>query len=192
METVQEFGLYLPSTYTFDVARLQEIEVNSPEFKELLVRLYQNINNMILSLNMKESALYDNTNEFVTGAVYYPRPGLTSTTQQESAFRQEYRTTIDFGALPNAGNKNVPHGIVFTSQMTFTQIYATATDTTNLQAIPIPYIDAGLVTVPPPTLTPSPLGNIQIYVDATDVWITTTANLTNFDQCIVILEYLKF
>jgi len=192
METVQEFGLFLPSTYTFDVARLYEVDVNSPEFKELLVRLYQDVNSIILSLNLKESGLYDNTNEFVTGAVYYPRPGLTSTTQQESALRQEYATIIDFGALPNAGNKSAPHGIVFTSQMMFTRMYATATDTTNLQAISINNVDAGLVTVPPPTLTPSPLGNVQIYVDATDVWIRTTANLTNFDQCVVVLKYLKF
>lgn len=192
METVQEFGLFLPSTYTFDVAQIYQTDVNSPEFKELLVRMYQNINSIILSLNLKQSGIYDNTDEFVTGAVFYPRPGLTSTTEQESALRQEYVKPIDFGALPNAGNKSVPHGIVFNSQTMFTHIYATATDSTNLQAISINYTDAGLVTVPPPTLTPSPLGNVQIYVNATDVWIRTTANLSNFDQCVVILKFLKF
>jgi hypothetical protein len=37
-------GSFVPTSYVWDVARLYEIDVNSDEFKELLVRLYQNLN----------------------------------------------------------------------------------------------------------------------------------------------------
>ena len=35
-----QVGAFVPTSFIWDVARVGEIEVNSPEFKELLVRLY--------------------------------------------------------------------------------------------------------------------------------------------------------
>ena len=51
-------GAFVPTTFILDVAKIQEVNVNSEEFKELLVRLYQNLNRMSLVLNVKESAYY--------------------------------------------------------------------------------------------------------------------------------------
>ena len=105
-------------------------------------------------------------------------------------FRNVYRTVVNFGALPNAGTKSVAHNIQgidannpAASSFSFTHIYATSSNQTAgaEQFIPIPYIDTGAI-----------LGSdVGIYVDATNVNITTTANLSAFTVTYVVLEYLK-
>lgn len=177
MASPNDYGLYLPSTYLFDVAQLQQLDVNSPEFKELLVRLYQNINSICIALNLKDSAYY-NTMEFVNGQLWFPNPLLTSGTATTPAFRQVYRKVINFGALPNTATKSVAHNIIINTGCSFTRIYATASDTTGLTYLPIPFSDAGV-------------NNIQLEVDATNVNITTTSNRTNYNVCYVVLEYIK-
>lgn len=194
MADPKNYGAFSPTTFIWDSQRLNEIDVTSQEFKELLIRLYQNLNLMANVLNIKDSALYFQE-EFVCGQLYYEDPNLSSSTARSPEPRQVFRKVIAFGALPNAGDKHAAHNITVTASTIFTRIYATASDTTNFQYIPIPYVDAGMTSSagpPPKTLTPSPLGDVQIYVDANNVWIRTTNNLTNFDQCNVVLEYFKF
>ena len=172
-------GLFVPTTNVWDVSELYQIDVNSPQFKELLVRLYQNINNIAISLNIKDSGYYV-TNEFVNGQLFFPNPSLNSSTQQSAEFRQVFRLVIDFGSLPNAGAKSVPHNLTVNTGYTFTRIYATSSDTTGFNYIPIPYASA------------SGTDNIQLDVDATDVIITTTSDRTNFNVTYVVLEYLTY
>lgn len=175
-------GLYVPTTNIWDVEQLQDIDVNSPEFKELLVRLYQNINLICNVLNLKDSAYYD-TNEFVTGQSYFPNPTLNSATSTVATYRSVYRLVVNFGALPN--NTFSPatqgkHGLAINSGFTFTRIYGAASDTTGLKYIPIPYASA------------SGADNIQLDVNATNVVITTASNRSNFNVCYVVVEYMKF
>jgi hypothetical protein len=172
-------GLYIPTTNIWDVSQLYSTEVTDPAFKELLVRLYQNVNNIALALNLKDSAYYDQT-EFVNGQMFFPNPANSSQTVAAPAYRNVYRMVINFGALPNAGAKSVAHNIPITAAYTFTRIYATASDTTGLTYIPIPYASPTLV------------NNIQLDVTATNVTITTGSNRTNYNVCYVVLEYLKF
>ena len=179
MANSSEFGLYVPSTYIWDVAQLQTIDINSPEFRELLIRLYQNINSITVALNLKDSGYYD-TQEFVTGSQLFPNPSLISSSSTTPSFRNIYRTIVNFGALPNAGSKSVAHGIAITSGFSFVKIYGAASDQTALNFIPLPYAS--------PTL----INNIQIDVDATNVTITTGSNRTNFTISYIILEYIKF
>lgn len=99
--------------------------------------------------------------------------------------RSGLRTTINFGALPNAGTTQVAHGINVTSTTFFTHIYATATNPTAvapaIKAVPIPYVNVA-----------TPTDGIQITVDSTNVNITTTtANWIGFTTCYVVLEYLQ-
>jgi hypothetical protein len=171
-------GVFVPSTYVWDVARLHEVSVTSPEFKELLVRLYQNINNISLALNIKDTGLY-NVIEVVNGQIFFPNPALNSSTPQTPAFRQVYRTVVDFGALPNAATKSVTHGIQITPTTTFTRIYATASNLTGDTYIPIPYA------------SPTAANSIEISVDATNVNITTAIDYSAYTICYVILEYLQ-
>lgn len=171
-------GSFVPTSYIWDVARLYEVDVNSDEFKELLVRLYQNLNLMAIVLNGKDTGIY-NTFELVNGQTFFPNPALNSSTPVTPTFRQVYRTVVNFGALPNAGTKSVPHGITITPVTTFTRIYATASDPTGNFYIPIPYASA------------TAADNVEIYVDATNVNIITAIDKTNFTTCYVILEYLQ-
>ena len=175
-------GAFVPTTNVWDVSQLYEIDVNSEAFKELLVRLYQNLNNISLVLNLKDTGYYLNQ-EFVNGQLYFPNTNLNSSTEQTSEFRQVWRLVINFGALPDftgSPTKSVPHGLTITPGVTFTRIYATASNTTGFEYIPIPYA------------SPTAANSIEINVDATNVNIITGSNRSNFTICYVILEYLKF
>ena len=169
---------FIPTTNVWDVASLYQVDVTSPEFKELLVRLYQNINNIALLLNLKDTGLY-NTFEIVNGQTYFPSPALNSSTSGTPENRSVYRTTVNFGALPNAATKSVAHNIITTPKTTFTRIYATASDTIGRFYVPIPYASATLTDV------------IELSVDGTNVNITTGSDRTNFTVCYVVLEYLQ-
>lgn len=171
-------GSFVPTTNVWDVQDIYSTDVNSDAFKELLVRLYQNINTIAIVLNGKDTGFYNTVNPFVNGQVFFPNPALTSQTQTTPSFRQVVRLVINFGALPNTGAKQVEHGLNINTPYTFTRIYACASDTTNLEYIPIPYAS--------PTLASS----VEISVDSTYVTITTGSNRSSFDTCYVVLEYL--
>lgn len=158
-------GLFLATTNVWDVQSLPSIDVNSAEFKELIVRLYQNINNICLAVNLKDSGYYVES-EFVNGQVLF-------------GDRQIFRTVVNFGALPNATFKSIPHGIVVSNGFSFTRIYATASDQITMQYIPIPYASATLV------------NNIELDVDANNVTITTGIDMTAYTITYVVLEYVK-
>lgn len=173
-------GAFVPSNYIWDVQQLYEVDVKSPEFKELLVRLYQNINNIALVLNIKDSGIY-NTSQFVNSQIFFPNPALNSSTSQTPEFRQVYRTVINFGALPNTATKSVPHNITCTTSTSFTRIYACASKpTVAFGYLPIPYASATAVA-----------NNIELNVDATNVNITTAADYSAYTITYVILEYLQ-
>lgn len=172
-------GAYIPSTYILDViSEIYETDVTSPKFKELLVRLVQNLNRMQILINNKDTGIYD-TQEFVNSQQFYPNPALNSTTTQYPALRNVFRKVIKFGALPNAGLKSVPHGIICTTSVTFTRIYATANDVVAKSYLPIPYASPVLA------------NNIELNADAVNVNITTGINRTAYTITYVILEYLK-
>src|SRR5579859_1042242 len=92
---------FIVTTLIWDViARINEVDVTSPEFKELLVRLSQYINNLSLVVNLKDTGIYS-TNEIINGQKYFPNPLQNSSTAGTPLDRQVYRMTINFGALPN-------------------------------------------------------------------------------------------
>lgn len=166
-------GLFVPTTYTMDVSQLYSTNVNSPEFKELLIRLYQNINSICTALNLKDSGYYVET-EFMNSQLLFPNPNF-----QPGQYRQIFRTVVNFGTLPNNTTTSVAHNIDITNTYTFTRIYGAASDTTNLTYIPLPYVST--------TAT----NNIELSVDATNVTISTTADYSSYTTCYVVLEYVK-
>lgn len=168
-------GAFVPTTDVWDVAQLEDIDVTSPEFKELLVRLYQNINNIALILNMKDTGTYS-LEEFVNGQAFFPNLLLNSSTAQRAALRQVIRKVINMGALLNAAPTTVNHGITITPSTTFTRIYACASDPVGLTYIPIP--DTGAFAA-------------SIVVTATQVTILPAVNLAAYTICYAILEYLQ-
>lgn len=171
-------GLFISTTFGVDVSRLQEIDVSSGEFKELLVRLYQDLNKMALALNLKDSGYYA-LQEFVNGQVYPPNAQAIAG-NAPNPNRQVFRTLVEFGALPNAGSKSVAHGIDITTSFIFTRIYGAASDKTGRNYLPLPYAS--------PTLNQ----NISLSVDATNVTVVTGINRTAYTDTWIVLEYIKY
>lgn len=171
-------GLLLGTTNSIDPSLFRTTEINSPEFKELLVKLTQYTNSIQIALNLKDSAYYVQT-EFMSSQNFFPNTALSSTTPQAPVFRSAFRKVINFGALPNAGTKSVPHGILITDTYSFTRIYGAATDQTAMGGIPLPY--ASTVA----------LDNIELWVDAVNVNVRTTADYSNYTVTYIILEYIK-
>lgn len=172
-------GAFIGTTSIWDPTEIYSVDVNSQEFKDLLVRMYQNLNKMSMLLNMKTTGTYD-TQEFVTGNTFFHNPSLTSASSTRPVHRPEYRITINFGALPSsATTKSVAHGLVFNSNTVFTGVYAAASDTTSSAYIPIPYS------------TSTDIDVVELDVDGTNVNITTGKDMSAFDTTIVVLSYLK-
>jgi len=170
-------GSFLPTTDIFDLGTIHDIDINSPEFKDFLVRLRQSINDIALVVNTKDSAFYYEE-EFVNGQIYFPNPSLSSTTSQAPTPRQVFRKIINFGALPNNSATSVAHDITIDANTAFTRIYGTATDPSTT-FIPLPYA------------SPTDASNIELSVDGTNVTITTGSDRTGFTTCFVVLEYIK-
>lgn len=175
MATSSQYGSFVQTTAVWDVAQLQSVDVQSPEFKELLVRLYQNINNIVLALNIKDAGMYQ-LSEFVNGQLFFPNPSNNSSTAQAASNRQVLRKVINMGALSNAGTTTVAHGITITANTTFTRIYAAASNTTGKLYIPIPNANAF---------------EASIEVTSTNVVITTTVDLSAYNICYAVLEYIQ-
>lgn len=168
-------GQFIPTTSVFDVGRLYQVDVDSQEFKELLVRLYQQVNNIALSSNNKKSGYYI-LEEFITSAIYFNPTSVPANDPLQ--LRPEFRKTFNIGPLA-AGVTTVAHNLAITNTWQFTHIYGAASDNIGFNYYPIPYA------------SPGGAANIAIRVDATNIIITNNSGV-NFTSCIVTLEYLKF
>jgi hypothetical protein len=175
------YGAYTLTTNLFDPSNVYNSDLDE-NVKLILVRLYQDLNYLANVVNVKETAQYTNSFPIVNGQQWFPNPLLNSNSGTTPVQRNVFRTVINFGALPNATTKSVAHNITCTSGVTFTRIYATASDTTGFNYIPIPYASNAAATA-----------QVMITVDSTNVTIDTgTVNRSNFNVCYVVLEYLLF
>lgn len=165
-------GQFIPTTSLFDVSQLYSVEITSPEFKELIVRLYQQVNNISLNTNNKVSGYYLQE-EFVTSANYF-NPNSTDPLQ----LRPQFRKTFNIGALP-AGVTTVAHGLTIGATWIFTDIYGAASDNVGFNYYPLPFASAGGA------------ANIELRVTAANIVITNNSGVA-FTSCIVTLEYLKY
>lgn len=117
--------------------------------------------------------------ELLSGKAFIPGSTNPDDAGTSQVFRQVLRKVVDFGALPAAGTKSVPHGISFTDNFTLVQMFAAATDPVALTAIPIPYA------------SPTAANNIALDMDSTDVNITVGADQSAYTRCFVTIEYLQ-
>jgi hypothetical protein len=118
--------------------------------------------------------------ELLSGKAFIP--GLTplSDLSTSQVFRTVLRKVIDFGALPAAGTKSVAHGITVDNNFTLVQMYAAATDPTDLLALPIVYAD-------PTALNKA----IALNMDVTNVNITVGIDRSAYTRCFVVCEYIQ-
>ena len=177
-------GLFIDTTQIWD-EYLQAAQENI-DARELFLRLYQNINKIAIALNLKDSGLYSQT-EFVNGQLWCPINEITNfvgtvgsnDSQVNAEPRQVYRKIVFCGALLNAAAKTIPHGIVISDTTRFVRIYGAA-NTMNTAVAKL-YKPIPCTGVDP----------IDLLVDETSITLTTTTNLTAFNEVWVVLEYLK-
>lgn len=177
----QNKGYFLPTTQSWDSTELYEADVNSKKFKELIVRMSQNLGLMAQQVNQKTSGIYD-TQEFASGDTFFPNPSYSSTGSTFASFRPVFRKVVNMlptGTLPNAGTLTVAHGLTFSSSVIGVGLTGTATDATGTSMISLPYASPVLV------------NNIELKIDATNVYIITGSDRTNYTKCYVIIEFLK-
>ena len=171
-----EMGVFLPTTQIWDSVNIQETNVQSSEFKDLIIKLYENNNEMAQVINLKDTGIYD-INEFVCGQTFFPT--VDSSTSERTAFRQVYRKVIVVGALLDTAAKSVAHSLAITDNVIVTRVYGASTDTTGHTYIPLPYASPALV------------DNIELSLDATNVIVTTGKDRTAYDTTYVVIEFLR-
>jgi hypothetical protein len=174
----RDSGSQIQQTQVWDLNDIEDSELNGP-LKELFIRLYQNLNGMAMAINGKDTGIY-HTDEFVTGKVYPSDPTLTSASTTTPIQRPVYRKVIDFGALPNAGTKTIAHGLTVNSGTTWIQVTGCATDPVGLVGVNIPYS------------SDTANDSIELWVDNTNVNITTASDWSAYTRCYILVEWLKF
>ena len=163
------FDTSIPTTVVFDVG-----EITAENSSELIVRLYIATNNIIEALNKKDTGYYLTTT-FNTGQVFF------NANNDFNQLRSIYRIVVPFGALPSSSTKSVAHGITnLGTTWSFTRIDCVSTKP-NTQSIHIPGFDPADITKP-----------INIWIDATNVNIQTTSNMSAFTTTWVTLEWVLF
>ena len=131
------------------------------------------------AVNLREIGFFLDE-ELLSGKAFIPGTVNLQASETAQQYRTILRKVVDFGALPNAGAKAVPHNIVVDANFTLIQMWAAATDPIALTMLPIPYA------------TPLALNqNIALQMDATNVIITTGTNRTAFTRCHIVLEYIQ-
>lgn len=177
----QNKGNFIPTTQSWDVTEIYQSDVNSPKFKELLVRMYQYLNLMAESVNNKTSGLY-NSNEAASGDTFYPSASASSASDTRALPRPVFRRVLNMlptGTLPNTGTLTVAHGLTFNSSTTIVRLYGAANNAAGTALIPIPYSSPVLV------------NNIELKADGTNVYIITGSDRTAYTKCNVVIEFLK-
>ncbi len=194
----QRTGSFVPTTQIWEQSQIQSVNVNSPEFKNLLVRLYQNINKIALVLNTKETGAYYEQ-EFVTGSLLYPPPAnslsaIAPLAPVQPVERQISRKVVNFGALPAAGTKSVPHNLEIGVQWSFLKIYGCATNPSLFTTPPTPFgvPPLGMNYIPLPFVSVrDATGDLELSVDQVNVNITTGGtDYSDWTITYVILEWV--
>lgn len=139
------------------------------EARQFLVEHLKKISNAV---NAREIGFFLDE-ELLSGKSFIP--GVTSAGNPQ-VFRSVFRKVIDFGPLPNAGTKTVPHGIVFDNNFTLIQLFGAATDPTGLTALPLPLAAA------------APF-QIELYMNSTDIIVVAGSARSNYTRVFVVVEY---
>lgn len=169
-------GLFIPTTNIYEIDQLQEQGLDKELLRNIFVHLYQDMCNVALALNLKDSAYYT-LNEFMNGQVLFSNLDSFGNNYQG---RQVFRTVVNFGALPNTTTISLPHNIDISFGFSFTRIYGCSTDPVSQNYIPLPYVSASAVA-----------NNIELSVDSSNVVITTGIDQSAYTTTYVILEYVK-
>lgn len=183
MADQNSFGTQLPITEIYDVSdELSANNYNNASLAELLVRLYQNSNNIVEALNAKDAGFYD-TQQVVCGQQFFPNPNPANPQDMNWNYRPVIRKLVFYNSgLPNAGTVAIPHGIDFTNaaNATFTRIYGVANNPTTNSSLPLPYAH------------PTAANMISVDANFTNINVTTGNNRLAWTINYFVLEFLMY
>ena len=133
------------------------------------IEIYQKINEMINTINNKDSAIYSNEQFYTCGKWYINNDPRTPA--------QLMRKVISFGALPNTATRSIPHEL-------------NGANPINADWIVIPI--AGRSFNPAAGFTTAIFGPyIEVTTDYTNINITTTLDYSAFTTTEIILLYIQ-
>ena len=162
----------LSTTQIFDLTSLRDVDVKSDEFKEFIVRLYQEVNKHAIFINQKDHGIYS-IEQYGSCKQYFP-------VVTGGNFRGIARTALPFTFAGNSpGTVTVPHGITFNADTRVVLTQCEANDPTAPLNIPIPFVD----------VTGGGAGNIERYMDNTNVYIVTAIDYTAYTDNFIVIEY---
>ena len=141
---------------------------NFEDFHEIFEREYKKL---LSAVNSKEGGLYL-PQELATFNEYFDR-------DDPQNMRNVYRIVVDFGVLPNATEKRVPHNITFNANVRLTRLFGGSSNPSSIQFIPLPFCSTTL------------LENVMLEADQEDIIITTGSDRSSFKETTVVMEYTK-
>jgi len=174
MASSSQFGAFVPTTNIWDPQNIYQSNLD-PQLKEILVRMYQNLNLMANVLNVKETGQYNNAFETICSKTWFPNPNLNSTSPTTPVDRPVSRSVYLTAIVPGV-NPPIPHGLIVTTTWTFVAIYGVANDTIGFNYYPIGSSGPGV--------------DISITVNNVNILITNNTAI-NFNICYIVLEYIK-
>lgn len=179
-----EPGVNIETTTVFELPAIDNVDINSAQFKDFMTKLRNAVNKISVILNMKDTGLYVLT-EFACGKAYFPDPNTEHSNNNFPVRRNVFRKTFIWTRVGGLliGNTTIAHNLninpVAESIWSFTDIYGTANDITNRVYFPIPYVD--------------PVGNnICLSVDALNININSIIARPAITLIYITLEYLKY
>lgn len=171
-------GPSLRTTSLINVQEIYRITQDNPGMRDIMLKIYQDLSDILKVLNMKTTGIYW-LQESQNNNVYFSNPALSSSSASLPALRNVFSKTFDTGQLPNATTLTIAHNIPFNDAYTMVDYFGSATDSSGLNYICLPYS------------SPTSTDCIEVRVDATNIYITTGSNRSNFDRSQIVLEYLK-
>jgi len=176
---IDNTGSFIPTTQVWDISEIYATDVKSAAFKELIVRMYQQLNTIALAINTKDTGYYPQF-EMVNSQLWFPDPTLSSETTQQPSYRQVIRKVINFGVLPNTGTTSVAHGITFTLKSRITRLYGVATNPSAPSYLSLPYA------------SPTAANNIELNCDGTNVNVITGSNRSAYTTTYIVIEFIRY
>lgn len=164
-------SLFVPRYTILEIQNTSKVDP-----KKLVRSLMLRINNISDALNNKRFGTRQLTAE-PNGESYAPDPTGTDAVSTPVMERTYYD-----GSLANAGALSIAHGIIWATNTQIIAYDALATDTTGRFSIPLPYVDVSSTPV---------TGNIEFYVDATNIVITSAGDASAFDLVKVTLRWIE-
>lgn len=140
----------------------QNFIIPSPNDPDFIVKMTQYLRDIAKELRYKQT-ITQSISEQIIG---------------QEAGRTIFGKQIDFGALPNASTKCIPHGITVTPDFRWRKISAIAQQSDG-KGIQINF--AGC----------TPQETVNIYCDDTNVCIQACGDRSSFNTVTIFLEYIK-